>query len=139
MHEVRSFLDLSGFYHKYVKNFSHIALPLTILTRKHTTFCWSESQQHAFDTLKYVLTHAPILQLPNFTQPFFIVVTNASSSGIDAILMQNDHPIAFESRKLKPNEENYSVYDKELLVVVHALDIWKHYLMGFEVLIKTNQ
>ena len=53
--------------------------------------------------------------------------------------MLNDHPIAFESKKLKPNEANYSVYDKELLVVVHALDIWKHYLMGFEVHIKIDQ
>ena len=53
--------------------------------------------------------------------------------------MQNNHPIAFESRKLKPNESSYSVYDKELLLVVHALDIWKHYLMGSKILIKTNQ
>ena len=77
--------------------------------------------------------------MPNFTQPFFIVVTDASDLGIGVVIMQDDHPIAFESRKLKPNEANYSVYDKELLAVVHALDIWKHYLMGFEVLIKTNQ
>ena len=124
MNEVCSFLGLSGFYRKYVKNFSRIALPLTILTRKHTTFCWSDSQQHAFDTLKYILTHAPILPLPDFTQPFFIVVTGASSLGIGAVVMQNDHPISFEGRKLKPNEASYSVYDKELLVVVHSLDIW---------------
>lgn len=139
VHEVRSFLGLSSFYRKYVKNYSRIALPLTILTRKRTSFCWSESQQRAFDTLKNILTHAPVLQLPDFAQPFFIVVTDASGSGIGAVLMQNDHPIAFESRKLKPSETNYSVYDKELLAVVHALDIWKHYLMGSEVLIKTHQ
>ena len=54
--------------------------------------------------------------------------------------MQNDHPIAYESRKLKNIEEKYSVYDKELLAVVHALDMWKHYLMGSKVvLIKTDQ
>ena len=78
------------------------------------------------------------MQLPNFTQPFFIVVTDSSGSGIGAVLMQNDHSITFESKKLKPNEANYSVYDKELLAIVHALDIWKHYLMGSKVLIKTN-
>ena len=139
VHEVRSFLGLAGFYQKFAKNFSRIALPLTVLTRKRTTFKWSELQQRAFDTLKNILTHAPILQIADFAQPFFLVVTDASGSGIGAVLMQNDHPIAFESRKLKPSETNYSVYDKELLAVVHALDIWKHYLMGSEVLIKTDQ
>ena len=128
VHEVRSFLGLSGFYRKFVLNFSRIALPLTLLTRKHTTFRWGKSEQRAFDTLK----HLPVLQLPDFAQPFFVVVTDASGSGIGAVLMQNDHPLAFESRKLKPSEANYSVYDKELLVVVHALDIWKHYPMGSE-------
>ena len=111
VHEVRSFLGLSGFYRKFVKNFSHIALPLTLLTRKHTTFCWGESQQHAFDTLKHLLTHAHVLQLPDFAQPFFVVVTDASGFGIGAVLMQNDHPLAFQSRKLKPSEANYSVYE----------------------------
>lgn len=139
VHEVRSFLGLSGFYRKFVKNFSCIALPLTLLTRKKVTFRWGTSQQKAFDLLKYLLTHAPVLQLPDFNQPFFLVVTDASGSGIGDVLMQNDHPLAYESRKLKPSEQNYSTYDKELLAVVHALDIWKHYLMGSEVLIKTDQ
>ena len=139
MHDVRSFLGLSGFYRKFVKNFSRIDLPLTLLTREKITFCWEASQQRAFDLLKYLLTHAPVLQLPDFTQPFFLVVTDASGSGIGDVLMQNDHPIAYESRKLKPSEQNYSTYDKELLAVVHALGIWKHYLMGSEVLVKTDQ
>ena len=79
------------------------------------------------------------MQLPDFNQPFFLVVIDASGSGIGAVLMQNDHPIAYESRKLKPSEKNYSTYDKELLVVVYALKMWKYYLMGSEVLIKSDQ
>ena len=70
--------------------------------------------------MKHLLTHTPVLQLPDFAQPFFVVVTDASGSGIGAVLMQNDHSIAYESRKLKNSEEKYSVYDKELLDVVHA-------------------
>ena len=102
-------------------------------------FTWEDSQQKSFDILKHHLTHAPVLRLADFNQPFFVVVTDASGSGIGAVLMQNDHPIAFVSRKLKPSELNYSVYDKELLAVAYALDIWKHYLMGSEVVIKTDQ
>ena len=139
VHDVRSFLGLSGFYRKFVRNFSLIALPMTVLLRKKTKFHWGESQQQSFERLKNLLTHAPILQLPDFSTPFFLVVTDASGSGIGAVLMQEDHPIAFESRKLKPSELNYSTYDKELLAVVHALRIWKHYLMGSEFLIKTDQ
>ena len=101
VHEVRSFLGLSDFYRKFVKNFSRIALPLTLLTRKHTTFRWEESQHHAFEKLKYLLTHTPVLQLPDFTQPFFVVVTDASGSGNGDVLMQNDHPTAYEVENLK--------------------------------------
>ena len=68
-----------------------------------------------------------------------MVVTDASGKGIGAVLMQDHHPIAYESRKLKPSELSYSTYDKELLAIVHALKMWKHYLMGSEVLIKTDQ
>ena len=68
-----------------------------------------------------------------------MVVTNASGKGIGAILRQDHHPIAYESRKLKPSELSYSTYDKELLAVVHALKLWKHYLMGSEFLIKIDQ
>ena len=53
--------------------------------------------------------------------------------------MQDDHPIAFESKKFRPAESKYSIYDKELSAVVHALKIWKHYLMGYEFIIKTDQ
>ena len=83
--------------------------------------------------------NAHVLQLPDFSRPFFIVVTDASGKGLGAILMQDDHPIAFESRKFKLAESKYSIYDKVLSAVVHALKMWKHYLMGFQFMIKTDQ
>ena len=52
--------------------------------------------------------------------------------------MQDDHPIAFESRKFKPAKSKYSTYDKELSAIVHALKIWKHYLMGSKFIIKNG-
>ena len=52
--------------------------------------------------------------------------------------MQDDHPIAYESRSLKSVELNFSTYEKELLSVIHALKLWKHYLLGVEFLVKTD-
>ena len=70
VHEIRSFLGLSEFYKNFVKNYSRIALPLTLLTKQHTSFHCGESQQCAFDTLKHSLSHSPVLQLFDFSQPF---------------------------------------------------------------------
>ena len=86
VHEMRSFLGLFGFYKKFVKKYSCIALPLTIITRKHTNSHWGKSQQYVFDTLKHSLSHAPILQLPEFLEPFLVVVANASGSQIGKFL-----------------------------------------------------
>ena len=66
--QVRSFLGLAGFYHRFVKDFSTIAAPLHELTKKGVTFAWAAAHKSAFDTLKDKLTHAPLLQLPDFTK-----------------------------------------------------------------------
>jgi len=83
----------------------------------------------AFETVKYALTHAPVLSLPDFTKPFE-VICDASIEGLGAVLLQQDKPLAFESRKLIPAEINYTTGEQELLAVVHALKTWRCYLEG---------
>ena len=56
--------------------------------------------------------------------------TDACGEGLGGVLLQENSFIAYESRKLKKNEQNYSVYDLELAVVIHALKMWRHYLLG---------
>ncbi|KAM1948955.1 hypothetical protein ACFX15_009073 [Malus domestica] len=63
--EVRSFLGLAGYYRRFVKDFSTIALPLTKLTRKDVPFVWSSECEQSFQQLKYLLTHASVLALPD--------------------------------------------------------------------------
>ena len=99
-----------------------MVLPLTSLIQKGKVFEWTNACQEAFDTVKKLLTHTPVLKMPDFTHPFE-VVTDASDFVLDAVLMQDGHSIAFESRKLIPAEINYTMTEKELLASIHALKV----------------
>lgn len=127
--EVRSFLGLAGYYRRFVKNFSKIALPITSLIRKNSRFQWNEKCEAAFLELKRRLTSAPILTLPSGTEGFEIY-SDTSQEGLGCVLMQHGKVIAYASRQLRPHEKNYPVHDLELAAVVFALKLWRHYLYG---------
>jgi hypothetical protein len=97
--QVRSFLGLAGFYRRFVKDFFTIAAPLHELTKKGTTFTCAAAHQHAFDMLKDKLTHAPLLQLPNFNKTFELEC-DASNFGLGGVLLQDGKPVAYFTEKL---------------------------------------
>jgi hypothetical protein len=70
-----------------------------------------------------------VLAQPDNTKSFD-VYCDASGTGLGCVLMQDNRVIAYASRALRPHEQNYPTHDLELAVVVHALKIWRHYLMG---------
>ncbi|KAJ0523189.1 putative nucleotidyltransferase, Ribonuclease H [Helianthus annuus] len=121
--EVRSFLGLAGYYHRFIEGFSNIAVPLTVLTHKDRSFVWGTEQESAFQTLKYMLCNAPVLILPDENDDF-IVYCDASNLGLGCVFMQRDKVIAYASRQLKIHEKNYTTHDLELGAVVFALKIW---------------
>lgn len=135
--ELRSFLGITGYYRKFIRNYALISKALTDQLKKGC-FAWNEQAQHAFQALKTALTTAPVLALPNFSK-IFVVETDASQTGIGAVLMQEQHPLAFLSKSLGPKWQKLSVYEKELLAVVHAVQKWEQYLMGNHFIIKTDQ
>ena len=135
--QVRSFLGLAGFYRRFVKDFSTIAAPLHELTKKGATFTWAATQQDAFNTLKDKLTHAPLLQLPDFNKTFELEC-DASGIGLGGVLLQEGKPVAYFSEKLSGPSLNYSTYDKELLALVRTLETWQHYLWPKEFVIHSD-
>jgi len=134
---LRSFLGLAQYFRKFIKDFSAIATPLTDLTKKNQPYVWDENCEFAFERIKYKLTHAPVLALPDFNKPFE-VICDASVEGIGAVLVQEGRPIAYESRKLQPAEVRYTTGEQELLAVVHALKTWRCYLEGPEFTVLTD-
>jgi hypothetical protein len=102
---------------------------MTELLKKGVKFMWSETCEEAFHTLRQHLTSAPVLVQLDNSKPCE-VFCDASGMGLGCVLMQEGRVIAYASRALRPHELNYPTHDLELAAVVHALKIWRHYLMG---------
>lgn len=119
--QIKQFLGLSGYYRRFVPNYSKIIKPLTRLLKKDVEFNFSKDCIEAFETCKRLLTSSPILQYPDFTKPF-ILTTDASNYAIGAVLSQGepkkDLPIAYASRTLNAAETRYSTIEKELLAIL---------------------
>lgn len=125
--EVRRFLGLAGYYHRFVRHFGIVARPLFNLLKKGAPFVWTNTTEESFQLLKQGLISAPVLVLPDFSKPF-VVETDACDAGVGAILQQHGHPIAYMSKALCPKFRGLSAYEKEYLAVVVAIDQWRPYL-----------
>ena len=92
-------------------------------------FEWKDRHERTFQELKKRLTVASVLTIPQSGEKF-IIYNDASHQGLGCVLMQDGKVIAYGSRQLKPHELNYPMHDLELAVIVFALKIRKHYLIG---------
>ena len=91
-------------------------------------FEWKPRCEKSFQQLKNILTSAPILKIAN-PEKDFVVCIDACKQGPGGFLMQYNHVVCYDSRKLKDCEENYATHDLELVAIMHALKMWRHYLM----------
>ncbi len=131
--EVRRFTGLAN-YRRFVEGYSEVAAPLTALGSPTARFAWTPAAQASFDALKLALSSAPVRHTSDPARRA-VLTTGASNVAVAAILTQLDdeghqHPLAYESRKLTAAEQNYPAHVLELLAVVHALRVFRHYLLG---------
>ena len=121
-------MGLTGYYRKFIQRYGKIAKPLPELTKKDS-FKWGPAAQMAFEQLKKAIVTAPVLRLPDFCQPFEIEC-DASFKGIGAVLMQNQHPIAYFSKVLSERNLAKSTYEQEIIALALAVQHWRPYLLG---------
>lgn len=132
--QIESFLGLANYLRDYIPLYSKIATPLEKLRKRKTIGAeWTAECQRAFDTLKLVLSQAPVLSAADPDHPL-LVATDASQYGVGAALYQliNNTPryIAFASRALNKAQTNYPATLRELLAVVFAVSKFRNWLYG---------
>uniref|UniRef100_A0A670IJD3 Gypsy retrotransposon integrase-like protein 1 n=1 Tax=Podarcis muralis TaxID=64176 RepID=A0A670IJD3_PODMU len=133
--DLQRFLGFANYYRTFIADYAHRTTPLTRLLRPKTPFSWDKEAEEAFQGLKACFQRAPILQHPDPSRPF-VVETDASSTALGAVLSQQIGPeapllpCAFYSRQLLPAERNYTVWERELLAIKVAFEVWRHHLEG---------
>lgn len=139
--ELRSFLGMSGYYRRFIRDYAKIAKPLTALLRgdagnvskrnsRKIDIQLNEEAVEAFNKIKSTLISRDIvLAHPNFEKEFELT-TDASDFAIGAVLSQGDRPITFISRTLNKTEENYATNEKEMLSIIWSLNTLRSYLYG---------
>lgn len=137
--QLRSFVGLTSYYRRFVKNYARVARPLHSLTGKNQPYVWTDECQAAFEELKRLLTTAPVLVFPEFTRPF-ILETDASLEGLGAVLAQKMedgkvHPVSYASRTVQGAEKRYASTEMEALAVIWAV---RHYRYGHSCTIFTD-
>jgi hypothetical protein len=126
--EVRSFLGLANYFRKFIQGFSKMAQPLNALTKSSSMGVWGVAEQSAFDSIKNALLSTPCLAMPDMDKDF-VVIADASITGLGAVLLQDDRPVAFWSQLMSDAERKYGTTEQELLAVVRSLEQWRCYLL----------
>jgi hypothetical protein len=124
---IRGFMGLMGYYHKIVNNYGQITTPLTKIL-KNEAFSLTQEATKDFGKLKEAMCPTPVLATRDFTKTF-IVECNALGHGICAVVLQEGGPLAFECSQLKGNNLFKPIYEKDMLVILHAVKKQCHYLI----------
>ena len=134
---VHRLLGLINWLSRFIPNAATVTEPLRCLIRDETEFHWEETQEKAFKTIQKILTSDPVLRYYNVEEDVTISV-DASKTGLGAVLLQGNQPVAYASRSLTTSEQNYAQIEKECLAVLYGCERFHQYAYGKEIIIEND-
>ena len=145
--QIKQFMGLCGYFRRVVKDFATIAKPLTVLTRKDSTYTKGplpDSGLAAFKQLQRILSTRPTLaavsRSPDYT---FVLITDASNAGAGAILAQRgpdglERPVAYASKTWTDSEARRATFHQEAAALLFGARRFRHYLLGRSVIFRVD-
>ena len=140
--QVRVFLGLLGYYHKFIKNFACIEKPLTALTPHDAKFAWTSSNLKGFNTLKSTLLEATLLDYPDPTKCYTVYIEASDDACGVQLLQKHDGqevPVAFLSHTLTDTQWQWSNMEQEAYGIYYAVTKWNYYLQWSDIVVCTDQ
>ena len=135
--QLRRFLGMVNYYRDMWKRRSHILAPLSRLISQTIKWKWGEEEQKAFEEAKRMITKETMLSYPKFGEPFHIYA-DASDTQLGGVIMQDNKPLAFYTRKMNQAQRNYTTGEQELLSIVETLKSFENILMGQKLIVHTD-
>jgi hypothetical protein len=139
--QLRRFLGMINYYRDMWRRRSHILAPLTTMCSAKAKFVWHDKEQKAFEEIKAIISRETLLAYPDFSKDFHIY-TDSSDYQLGAVIMQNDHPLAFYY--LRPeNKCSFSFFSREnsgILPKRHGIRIPcnEHYSLMYNIISKPS-
>ena len=134
---VRRFCGFVNYLAKFLPKLSEVLEPTRQLTREGTTWIWTPTHDKAFETVQKLVTEAPVLAFYN-PEEELTIQCDVRQSGLGAVLLQSDRPVAYASRALTDPETRYAQIEKELLANVFSVEKFHQYTFGRPVKVQSD-
>ena len=135
--ELETFLGMVTYMGKFIPNLSELTAPLRQLLQKGIAWHWANDQVAAVRRIKQAITSAPVLRFYEPSRPVSMA-TDASNHGFGAVLMQDEQPVAYGSRRVNSAEANYAPIEKEMCAIVYGCKKFHDYIYGQRTVVYTD-
>jgi RNase H-like domain found in reverse transcriptase/Reverse transcriptase (RNA-dependent DNA polymerase) len=135
--QLRCFLGMINYYRDMWQRRSHIFAPLTAMCSAKAKFVWGDKEQKAFKEIKAIISQETLLAYPDFSKDFH-VYKDSSDYQLGAVIMQDDRPLAFYSRKLNSAQKRYTTGKQELLSIIETLKEFKNILLSQKLIVHAD-